>query len=399
MNSVIKRKRSRKLYLLSIINSIYRNHIYKNIGYNEYQKYLGLSKKYEGIAWLLVPLLPCWIFARFIKALFILVVNRKVIHLKVNNYFLSTSIALSRVSKHANMLGNDYVWLERPFADTKEIDNKFKVRFYNLISLQELIACCLDSCIVSLYSLRKYGLKYIFDNKYSLDWFIYFYMTCKIPDGSNVCFCNQQDKWVPLLDSIDGCKKVFIQHGTEMIRYEANADKSTMKYLSNLGCWVMDMPYKYKNVDLAYVFTHDEFLALNAAIFRCSPECCIIGYEMKLTNISTQKNSVLIVGYFREYGEYEKRVVDLLKNEELDIFIKNHPTVDVSVYSIYDDISNIHIINEPVFPKVDLVISYESTLALEYESYGIKVIYYNDIISNNFVDIVYVINNLCSKHE
>ena len=41
------------------------------------------------------------------------------------------------------------------------------------------------------------------------------------------------------------------------------------------------------------------------------------------------------------------------------------------------------LITEDIFPDVDIVFSYSSTLAFEYENSGKKVIYYNNIRTNN----------------
>ena len=59
----------------------------------------------------------------------------------------------------------------------------------------------------------------------------------------------------------------------------------------------------------------------------------------------------------------------------IDIYVKNHPTQSNELYLKLQEDSIFTFIKGQRFPHVNLVITYDSTLAHEYRSVGIEVLY------------------------
>ena len=89
--------------------------------------------------------------------------------------------------------------------------------------------------------------------------------------------------------------------------------------------------------------------------------------------------AILIIAYFDLFYEKERKLISLLQNRAVKIYLKNHPLFPASVYSDLKKEYDFILLDGPIFPKVDYVFSYSSTLALEYENLGAKVILYNNM--------------------
>ena len=82
----------------------------------------------------------------------------------------------------------------------------------------------------------------------------------------------------------------------------------------------------------------------------------------------------------------EENVLSGLQNKDVKIYIKNHPTQVPSVYKDFLEKYSFELLTEPIYPKADVVISYDSTLALEYEEIGAKVYYYSNMRIESILD-------------
>ena len=88
--------------------------------------------------------------------------------------------------------------------------------------------------------------------------------------------------------------------------------------------------------------------------------------------------------------KYEGQIIKELQGLDIELYLKNHPA---EVNSKYDSLRNQFNFNfiegkDTRFPDVDLLISYDSTLAYEYASVGAKVLYYGHFDINNIRNIV-----------
>jgi len=78
------------------------------------------------------------------------------------------------------------------------------------------------------------------------------------------------------------------------------------------------------------------------------------------------------------FFEKEKEIIEDLSKKNINLYVKPHPHSLFDPYEKLNISNNFVILQREDFPKVDIVISYSSTLATAYENYGIKVLNYDD---------------------
>jgi len=186
-----------------------------------------------------------------------------------------------------------------------------------------------------------------------------------------------------LIDKLPHRNKILVQHGTEIILHNTFDIEANFLNKSQQGFWTLNPPYQYHTITEAYVFTKTEETALLLSILGCHPKFHYTGYGLKLTDLNLEKKSVLIVGYYYIFIEIERKILESLQDKGLVVFLKNHPTIPPSKYDSIKKEYDFELITDGTFPKVDLVISYDSTLALEYEALGVSVLYYDNINFSN----------------
>lgn len=179
----------------------------------------------------------------------------------------------------------------------------------------------------------------------------------KLTNNSILYFANQSDKYATLIDSLPSRRKVLLQHGIAL-----NWDK---------------LPYPLHNVDEFYSISNLTWQDAYQNILDCNPELKFFNPTIKLTDLNCKKKSVLIVSEIT-YFEQEKEMLKSLKEMEVDIFLKKHPglTNDYCYINLQKDFKFTYI-TEKVFPRVDFVISYFSTLAFEYMAHDVPVYLYH----------------------
>lgn len=158
------------------------------------------------------------------------------------------------------------------------------------------------------------------------------------------------------------------------------------------------MPYKLSSISKVYAFTEKEFYFMHKGEYINNPEVIYIGYSLSLTDFGDSENAILIVGNSDLYSKEERILMDIFSQTILHVYIKSHPTISAAVYDSYLVYDNVTVLDKETYPRVSIVFSYNSTLALEYEDLGIKVVYYNSILGCDgeisYVKVENVINEL-----
>lgn len=240
------------------------------------------------------------------------------------------------------------------------------------ISIVDLISSLLLSFVAILCATVKNHFCYVFRNHVSLEFFLTYYYFKRIPKSTTLYFSNQIDRWSTLFDQAPQSSKVLLQHGIE--DPEAN--------------W----PVKLKNTSVLYALSKEESVNVVNAVFDKQPEVRILAPTIKLSDMGDQKNfKVLIVGYPEgRLFEKEKELIRKLQNPRIIVFLKLHPgKEDISQYEVLLKTYNYVLIKDQRFPKVDLVLSYLSTLAVEYQACGIKVLQYSKYSVDEMVNYIY----------
>ena len=178
----------------------------------------------------------------------------------------------------------------------------------------------------------------------------------KISQTKDLFFSNQCDRWALLFDKLPSRSKTLLQHGIDL------------DYGGKL--------VKLKHIDKFYAISNGSWQNSYKYLLDCKPNLHIMNPTIELTDVDNSKFSILIVSHII-YFEIEKSIVEALKDLPVQVYVKKHPTVkDDAVYRELQSKTGFNYITDSMFPKVDFVIAYESTLAYEYMNYDIPVYMY-----------------------
>lgn len=278
-------------------------------------------------------------------------------------YMVNSPIFVDRV-KAAGKYEESIDWMYSIDVDKKHWDvDKRCHSIFEYVSLWNVMWAYVLSIITIIGAQTKLKFRYVFRTFNSFDFFLTYYVLKNIPKETTICFCNQMDRWAILFDNAPQKNKILFQHGIEAPS--------------------ADWPVKLKYTDTAYVLSMEESELLFKSVFKVKP---MNVYLMKPTIELTKMNDddkfkVLIVG-FPGYlmFEKEKAVVNALANENTIVYLKPHPgKEDMTKYiNLENEYRQCKIIREKLFPDVDVVVSYRSTLAVEYQLYKKTVLFYSD---------------------
>lgn len=256
--------------------------------------------------------------------------------------------------------------------------NKFiHTDIYSLITFSEVFYCFINSCVsFNVLRKRQSTKKWILQSYTAFQWFIgraalskldgYFYMN------------DHFDRYALLIDSVarrknnssSSIKLTLVQHGM------LYTNSSSLEF----GEFPIHIKHKLQAVTTLYAYDLESAKVFKNAIL--SHTCGLITEvkyfkpTIQLTKVicALNKFKILFVGHpLAENTQLNLHSLLINSSEgEFLIFYKPHPTtghskiIEQRTWSIIKD--------SDFFPEVDVVISYPSTLAYEYQLKGIKVI-------------------------
>lgn len=326
------------------------------------------------------------ILSYFAKSIVKITLSKKTI-ISESNVFLLMSNALLKAVHRCNIPIENAVCLRLDGIDVK-FDTCNDVGVYRLVSVKECVRAFFYSFCVLPYTYQYNDGECILLSLNCYKWFLYYFAANTIPSTSTIYFCNQKDRWSLLADALPHNSKVLIQHGTELLIHPSPSILGCSLHIQNIDSWVMNMPYKLSSISKVYSFTEKEGIGIKCSILDCNPEFVCSGYGLSLSHIESVMPKVLIISLSSVYAEREESIVNMLSKYNITIIVKNHPTQNPEVYYKLGDKYHFIFINEMIFPDADLVISYDSTLALEYQSLGIDVIYHVDMSNDELARYV-----------
>lgn len=271
-------------------------------------------------------------------------------------------------------VGREILFLKIPRV--KNVDDcERSVSAVSMLSFFELFKC-FSLAVYIHYRLVCDGERAkIFQSYTVLDWVVVFFALIKLnPD--RLITAEHHDRWAVLADSYCGLKSnfgarlemVLVQHGLEF--------SSTYERMVDLGLEA-GLPYKLKNITSLFVYNDEQrdfFIdyIVFGSISKLQMTVSNYAYGLILSDSGFSGKTILIAGYARCEKFHLDLYVALRRFENINCFYKPHPTLKPSPWLL--SAGWIVIEDKNYYPRVDIVISYPSTLVAEYRSAGINVI-------------------------
>lgn len=264
-------------------------------------------------------------------------------------------------------------WIYSFLVDENAKDKSKTIHtYFEYLSMFDVLRAYLLAVLATFLSLRITKFKYLMRNYSAFEYCLTYIYLQKIPRTTTICFCNQMDKWALLFDN-STLNKILFQHGIETP--SAN--------------W----PHKLKNIETVYVLSLPEAECLFKASFERKPSnIYVMNPTINLTAVDTTKYNILIVG-FPGYGFFDKEsiVVETFSQAPYCVYLKPHPgKEDMTKYKELADAHKNYckLILDQTFPDVNIVVSYRSTLAVEYQAYNKRVLLYNEYSIDEIIKII-----------
>ena len=381
----MRTNKEHRIYVDSLQNMLFLNEIYRLSESKEYKKKINEPSMLKG-NWLLVNTAAVLFAVGFpLLTTYYLVCNfiwkrRKnnpdctIVGKRVFLSFLNS--ALYRLASSKRLINDDDVWV---LGHNETIDGVRNLSMYSFVSYGDLIKAFFVSLVSYYQALSKYGIKVAFLGLSTYDWHVRYQIGMNIPIECELIFCNHMEQNAVLIDALPHKHKTLIQHGTLLLLHNSHSIQwPLMIENKDLHYWTYNVPRKYSTIEKVYAFSEKEYHALCDSILTNRPQLTVIGYGLKTYEVEGGKKTVLIIGLFRKYGDKEEELIQSLQGLDINLILKNHPTQDVAAYDALKKRYHFTLLNDSRFPKAEVVISYDSTLALEYSDCGTKVYYYED---------------------
>ena len=344
---------------------------FKEFKINEIGSYIGLSKRQTMI------LKPCIYFHSLEIVISYIIVVVRFLYCLIVKLFLHSRpldnkiLIVDEGYPQEDLIGkteiekNNVIKITIPFTGR----NKFRgVRHVNLLTNlrhKDLYKSLVWSLQLMTYMNKKFRNRDIFLRYYSsFEYFMAYLFSRNVSSQYTFLFISTYSRWAYLNGGLRN-NKTFIQHG----------------FLS--GKWTLMKKLGF--VENAYYINNEQRKICEKMLFNNIPSYKFQN-KMSFTIFLTDDNlsSVLIIGN-TVYNKQEEEIISKLSNNKsLLLLIKPHPkTKNLSFYYKMKSLYGITILNREDYPKVDYVISYNSTLATQYEDVGLTVYRYSDVNFDN----------------
>ena len=223
-------------------------------------------------------------------------------------------------------------------------------------------------CGTLLFLLKTKELTQLLQTYVAYEWFLnYFILKKNMKNIKRVFFANHYDRWAVLFDMLFAKKElILIQHGL---------------LPENIS-----LPYKLKNLSVIYALDKKSISNFKKIFDSKSTRFKIIDPSLNLIQTDTGIKSILIIGQPQSMDREIEIINALLNLIDAKIYIKPHPLYDDSRYRLINGVFLIE--KKDYYPKVDLALSYESTLGLEYEASGVKVLWWKELDNETIITLV-----------
>ena len=273
---------------------------------------------------------------------------------------------VKKLFKDANISTSNILVVDSPYLKNDLFDSGFgeKISLYSGVTLKDVWCSFLLSCRMAFFIKRKYGYRdCIFRAYSSFDYFLAYCFFTKLDKSNIVYFPAINDRWTYLFGHLR-CKTVFLQHGglnrSKVLFIMSKVGKADVAYFINESQRDICNRYMFSNIPKAHYFAQMEFTSND-----------------KLLN---NGNKDVLLACELIYFETEKRIIEEIStNSHLNLYVKPHPQNSIEKYVALQEKHGFVMLGKTDFPRMDYVISYDSTLILEYQSKGVKTLMYEDV--------------------
>lgn len=273
-----------------------------------------------------------------------------------------------REQRLKNILNNAHIQLDSvtviTFSNEENsiFNDFFQKSLCSCVSLKDMTKAFIWSLQMTWFLMRKYGKTDCFFRVYSS---FEFFLTCKfcekLDSTNEVLYTSTYSRWGYLFGNLP-IKTIFLQHGIIGDR---------LPFLIKAG-----VP------DRAFFLNDEERQNCCRFLFSNVPEVNYLD-GLKFTSneklLDNGRKNVLIVCNLIHFNKEQCIAHGLMDNGTYNIYMKPHPLDSISKYKELAEDLPIVLLDKADYPKVDIVISYNSTLAIEYRDVGINVIWHDNL--------------------
>lgn len=293
--------------------------------------------------------------------------------------FVSEHHKLYSVGKYAGLVNSDSVWFSTPLDVYKIPEPHISLTVFDYLSFTDVWVCLFQSIVCRIISIYKFGYKTYFLNFKAFSWLVTDTALRKTPKDVELLFSNNIDRIAILIDNLPHKKKSLVQHGCLHFYHSPSGDER-FSYNKEYGFWTWNCIFKFKSLTRMYCYSEKDKQAYQISNMSCTPEYIIIGTPFK-PSFKPDGKSILIVADPSIYLKEEEYIIKSMQSYDVRIYLKNHPAQSDKYYDTLREKYQFIFLpgSTKELPDVDIVISYDSTLAYDYEANGTKVLYYYNI--------------------
>lgn len=300
-----------------------------------------------------------------------------------------------------NLFSDGVFWFYAPWVKNEEYESN-GLSCLSLLNRKDLSYCFFLSvlaCYSSIFVRKRKGLWFL-QCYTAFRWFLLRIALSKVDANTFVCV-EHFDRWAVLADLLAKekeeqnkqlCKLIFVQHG---ILNSLNVDGSYRDV-----DFPIDLNYKMDMVSDLFVYDKrsEEIFKQNILSVRCANRLVNISHFssiLKLTPLHSAgaKVRLLFVGH-PSCIDLQKALYRKIVNEvDVLAYYKPHPTLPIP--STDSSLKWIIIKDKSIYPVVDMLISYPSTLVKEYETHNVDVFVHS--MNASLDDINFLSEKIISK--
>jgi len=310
-----------------------------------------------------------YLFVRYMFALLFHTKNTT----KGNIYFIGTKeqrfkkeLQNARISEQEVVVVKFYGWnYGQIFDGIKQISILDGLHFSDVWRAYRYSLC------MSFFMGKRYSKEDMFFRSYSsFEFFMACFFLSQLDKSKKVIFLETYSRWAHLCGRLSHYV-VFVQHG--IIGKELN-------FLIKIGS--PNEAYFLNEKEAGYCC---EYLFYKMPVIKYLDGLKFTSNEKLLKNDNV--NILLVCHYI--YFEKEKRIAnEIIGLGGYNVYLKPHPLDPREQYVEFCKNNGAIILEKQDYPKVDLVIAYNSTLAVEYQDAGVDVIRHDEIDCKEIINKV-----------